>query len=466
MELLVVRIIYPILDSQWVSSVQVVLKKSGMTVMKNQQDELVPTRIQNNWRVCIDYRKLNQAIHKDHFPLPFIDQKNPIIVFWMDSSDTCKFTLHQKINTKLLSPAYSTPLHTHVCCLACAMPRVYFSDDCMKVFMDDFTVYVKCIDTNLVLNFKKCHFMVTKGIVLGHLISSRGIEVDKSKIDIITSLLNPTSVWEVRSFLGHAGFYRRFIKNFNEIALPLSKLLQKDELKTRHTSVPILQAPNWEYLFELMCNATNLALEAILGQRVGVGKQSHVIAYVSQTMDSTQLNYTTIVKELLAIIFALEKFQFNIEIRDKKDVENSVADHLSKIESENDPMLIRDNFPDKKLLLHHGLHVSIISLLHLSFHQRHLGYTKRKLKVMLNTTYGMIHTFGDSTVIKSFEVYSGSRDLVNLPLLSFGIRRWPLWFNSDSLESDWMWVLLAHYFLRCPLICLRLRTMSESRDGH
>ncbi|RDX98270.1 Retrovirus-related Pol polyprotein from transposon 17.6, partial [Mucuna pruriens] len=136
----------------------------------------------------------------------------------------------------------------------------------MEVFMDDFTVYVdsfeaclenlskvlkRCIDTNLVLNFEKCHFMVTEGIVLGHLIYNKGIEVDKSKIDIITSLPNPTSVREVRSFLGHAGFYKRFIKNFSKLALPLSRLLQKDhcieafqELKNKLTSGPILQAPN------------------------------------------------------------------------------------------------------------------------------------------------------------------------------------------------------------------------------
>ncbi|RDX95318.1 Retrovirus-related Pol polyprotein, partial [Mucuna pruriens] len=113
----------------------------------------------------------------------------------------------------------------------------------MEVFMDDFTVYTdsfeaclgnlskvlkRCIDTNLVLNFEKCHFMVTEEIVLGHLVSNKGIEVDKSKIDIISSLPNPTFVREVRSFLGHAGFYRRFIKNFSKLTLPLSRLLQKD----------------------------------------------------------------------------------------------------------------------------------------------------------------------------------------------------------------------------------------------
>ncbi|RDX91429.1 Retrovirus-related Pol polyprotein from transposon 17.6, partial [Mucuna pruriens] len=133
----------------------------------------------------------------------------------------------------------------------------------MEVFMDDFTVNLskvlkRCINTNLVLNFEKCHFMVTEGIVLGHLVSNRGIEVDKSKIDIIISVPNPTYMQEVCSFLGHAGFYRRFIKNFSKLALPLSKLLQKDvefnfdqpcseafqALKDKLTSAPILQAPN------------------------------------------------------------------------------------------------------------------------------------------------------------------------------------------------------------------------------
>ncbi|RDY05422.1 Retrovirus-related Pol polyprotein, partial [Mucuna pruriens] len=161
--------------------------------------------------------------------------------------------------------------------------------------------------------------MVTEGIVLGHLVSNRGIEVDKAKIDIITSLPNPTSMREVRSFLGHVGFYRRFIKNFSKLALPLSKLLQKDvefnfdqpcieafqELKSRLTSAPILQAPNWDLPFELMCDASNSAL----GARTGVGQPVHVIAYASRTMDPAQQNYTTIEKELLAIVFALDKFR-------------------------------------------------------------------------------------------------------------------------------------------------------------
>ncbi|RDY05728.1 Retrovirus-related Pol polyprotein from transposon 17.6, partial [Mucuna pruriens] len=226
---------------------------------------------------------------------------------------------------------------------------------------------------------------------------------DRAKIDIIKSLLNPVSMREVRSFLGHVGFYTCFIKNFNKIALPLSKLLQKDvefvfnkeciqafeELKTRLTSTPILQAPNWKLPFELMCDASNSALRAILGQQGGVGQLAHVIAYASRTMDQAQINYTTIEKELLAIIFALEKFcsyllgskviifsdhvslkyllkkpdakpriirwmlllqEFDLEIKDKKGADNAVADHLSQIEREPDLMPIRDNFLDEQLL--------------------------------------------------------------------------------------------------------------------
>ncbi|RDY05498.1 Retrovirus-related Pol polyprotein, partial [Mucuna pruriens] len=259
-QLLAAGIIYPILDSQWVSPVQVVPKKSGMTVMKNQQDELVPMRIQNSWRVCIDYRRLNQATRKDHFPLPFIDQ---MLEKLAGKSHYCfldGFSGYMQIHiapedqhNTTFTCSFGTFAYTRMPFGLCNAPSTFqrcmtsiFSDllqECMEVFMDDFTVYAdsfqaclsnlskvltRCIDINLVLNFEKCHFMVTEGIVLGHLVSNRGIEVDKAKIDVITSLPNPASVQEVRSFLGHAGFYRRFIKNFSKLALPLSKLLQKD----------------------------------------------------------------------------------------------------------------------------------------------------------------------------------------------------------------------------------------------
>ncbi|RDX74840.1 Retrovirus-related Pol polyprotein, partial [Mucuna pruriens] len=391
-KLLVARIIYPILDSQWVSPVQVVPKKFGMTVIKNQQDELVPTRIHNSWRVCIDYRRLNQATRKDHFPLPFFDQ---VMEKLAGKSHYCfldRFLGYMQIHiapedqdkttfTCLFGTFAYSRMPFGLCNALSTFQRCMtsiFSDllqDCMEVFMDDFTlenlskVLRRCVDTNLVLNFQKCHFMVTKGIMLGHLVSNRGIEVDKSKIDIIPSIPNLASVREVRSFLGHVGFYRRFIKNFSKLALPLSRLLQKDvdfnfdqpcieafqELKNRLTSAPILQAPNWDLPFELMCDASNSTLGAILSQRAGAG-----------------------LPELLAIVFALDEFrsylldsrivvfsdhvalryllknpdakprlirwmlllqEFNIEIKDNK-----------RIERESGPMPIRDEFPDEQLL--------------------------------------------------------------------------------------------------------------------
>ncbi|CAN6447629.1 unnamed protein product [Victoria cruziana] len=198
-------------------------------------------------------------------------------------------------------------------------------DDTVEVFMDDFSIYgssfyyclrklervlSRCEETNLILSWEKSHFMVREGIVLGHIVSERRIEVDKAKVETIAKMTPPSSVREVRSFLGHAG--------------------------------------------------------AILGQRVE--KKLVVIYYASKSLVDAQLNYTTTEKELLAVVFALEKFrsyvlgsrviiytdhaalkyllskkdskprlirrilllqEFDLEIRDKKGSENIVADHLS-----------------------------------------------------------------------------------------------------------------------------------------
>ena len=98
-------------------------------------------------------------------------------------------------------------------------------DDCLNNLEK---VLKRCGEVDLVLNWEKCHFMVMEGIVLGHKISSKGIEVDKAKVEVIEKLPPPINVKGVRSFLGHASFYRRFIKDFSKIAKPLSNLLNKD----------------------------------------------------------------------------------------------------------------------------------------------------------------------------------------------------------------------------------------------
>ncbi|CAN6544086.1 unnamed protein product [Malus baccata var. baccata] len=270
-------VIYPISDSRWVSPVQCVPKKSGVTVVTNAENELVPQRIQTGWRVCIDYRKLNATTRNDHFPLPFIDQM---------------------------------------------LERL-------------------------------------------------------------------------------AGFYRRFIKDFSKIAQPLCRLLQKEvafeftkectasfnQLKELLTTAPIIVPPDWSLPFELMCDASDYALGVVLGQRKD--KKPHVIYYASRTLNDAQLNYSTTEKELLAVVFALDKFrsyligtkvivftdhaalkylltkkeakprlirwmlllqEFDIEIRDKKGSENVVADHLSRMVHNEEALPILETFPDEQLM--------------------------------------------------------------------------------------------------------------------
>ena len=182
------------------------------------------------------------------------------------------------------------------------------------------TVMHRCIEKNLVVNWEKCHFMVNQGIVRGHIISNKGIEAGKEKIEMISKPPSPTNVKTVRQFLGHADFYRRFIMDFTKITKPLYKLLEKhakflwdqdcqrsfDELKAYLTTAPIVRAPNWELPFEVMCDASYLAIGAVLRQREE-GKP-YVVYYVRKTLNQAQRNYTTTEKELLAVVYALDKF--------------------------------------------------------------------------------------------------------------------------------------------------------------
>ncbi|CAM8909052.1 unnamed protein product [Rhodiola kirilowii] len=408
-------IIYSVPDSEWVSPIHAVPKKGGLTVVQNAKGELVPTRTVNGWRMCIDYRKLNKATKKDHFLIPFIDQMlerlagHDYFCFLDGYSGFYQIPIlpNDQGKTTFTCP-YGTFAFRSMPFGLCNAPGTFqrcmmsiFSDyieRCIEVFMDDFSIHgssfddclanlsnvlARCIETNLVLNWEKCHFMVQEGIVLWHLVSKRGVEVDKAKIQVIEQLPPPKNQKGIRSFLGHAGFYRRFIKDFSKIAKPLTHLLCNDvefnfdegcleafeKLKKNLVSAPIVQPPNWDLPFELMCDASDYAIGAVLGQRVE--KKLHVIYYVSKVLDSAQMNYTTTEKELLAVVYAFEKFrpylvatktivytdhaaikylmakkdakprlirwvlllqEFDIEIRDKKGVENVVADHLSRVE--------------------------------------------------------------------------------------------------------------------------------------
>ena len=428
-------IIYPISDSTWVSPTQTVPKKAGITIVENSNGEKMTTRPVTGWRVCIDYRKLNAATSKDHFPLPFIDQiieklsGHKFYCFLDGYSGYNQIAIHpdDQAKTTFTCP-YGTFAFRRMPFGLCNAPATFqrlmtsiFSDmvgDSLEIFMDDFSIFgsnfdncllqlekvlKRCIETSLVLSWEKSHFMVKQGVVLGHIISEKGFEVDHAKIQIISLLPPPRNVKGVRSFLGHAGFYRRFIKDFSKISKPLCNLLLKDApfvfdescleafetLKKQLSQAPILQSPDWSKPFEIMCDASNYAVGAVLGQRVN--KKPVVISYASKTFSETQLNYTTTEKELLAVVFALDKFrsyvwgskvviysdhsalrhlmakkdakprlirwilllqEFDLEIKDKKGSENVVADHLSRLpihvtSSINED--IHDSFPDEQL---------------------------------------------------------------------------------------------------------------------
>nr|GEY35802.1 hypothetical protein [Tanacetum cinerariifolium] len=173
-----------------------------------------------------------------------------------------------------------------------------------------FTV-VEIEENELILNrMEKSHFMVKEGIVLGYKISKKGIEVDKAKVDVITKLPHPTTFKGIRSFLGHAGFYRRFIKGFSKIARPMTCLLKKDTpfhfskecveafqtFKRKLTKALILIAHEWDMPFELMCDASNFGIGAVLGQRQD--KHFRPIHYASKTMTEAESTYTIMEKKM------------------------------------------------------------------------------------------------------------------------------------------------------------------------
>ncbi|GJU36273.1 reverse transcriptase domain-containing protein [Tanacetum coccineum] len=320
-------LIYPILDSPWVSPIHVVPKKGGITVVLNNNNELIPSRTVTGWR------------------MPF---------------GLC-----------------NAPATFQRCMTAIFHDMV---EDFMEVFMEDFSVF--------------------EGIVLGHKISGKGIEVDKSKIDVIAKLPYPTNVKGVRSFLGHARFYRRFIKDFSIISKPIMKDAKFDffedckkafnKLKERLTTAPIIISPDWSLPFELMCDASDFAVGAVLGQRID-GKFKPIY-YASKTLNDAQAHYTTTKKELLAVVFSFDKFcpylilsktiiytdhsalkylfskhdakprliiwvlllqRFNIKIKDKKERKTWLL--ISRLENPNIWELaeeeIEDKFPDEHLMI-------------------------------------------------------------------------------------------------------------------
>ncbi|XP_042029922.1 uncharacterized protein LOC121776825 [Salvia splendens] len=272
-KLVSIGIIYSIPDSNWVSPMHMVPKKGGIQVLAGKQYFGLLDGYSGYFQITVN----PDDQEKTTFTCPFGTYAYRRMPFGLCNAPGTFQRCMMSIFSDLL-------------------------EDCIEIFMDDFTVYgddfdqglhslnrvlERCRQKDLVLNFEKCHFMVTEGIVLGHVVSSRGIEVNPAKVAVIAKLPYPTNQKEIRAFLGHAGFYRRFIKDFTKIAQPLTRLLQNDVefefsdackavfqfLKDRLISFLIIRAPNWNHPFE------------------------------------AQKNYDVTEKEMLSIVFAFEKFR-------------------------------------------------------------------------------------------------------------------------------------------------------------
>ncbi|GKC56689.1 reverse transcriptase domain-containing protein [Tanacetum coccineum] len=306
-----------------------------MTVVKNEKDELIQQRTVTGWRICIDYHEFS-----GYFQIPIAPEDQEKTTF------TCPYGTFAY---KRMPFGLCNDPATFQRCMTTIFHELI--EDSIEVFMDVFSVFgssfdhclknlekmlKRCEETNLILNWEKCHFMVKEGIVLDHKVSSSGIEVNKAKIEAISKLPYPTNVKAIRSFL------------------------------------------DWSLPFEIMCDTSVYAVGAVLGQMID--KHFKPIHYASKKINKAQENYITTEKELLAVVFAFEKFrqylvlsktivftdhsalrylltkqdakphliqwilllsEFDIEICDKKGAKNLVADHLSRLENPN----LRNNEP-------------------------------------------------------------------------------------------------------------------------
>ncbi|CAH9107428.1 unnamed protein product, partial [Cuscuta europaea] len=297
-------------------------------------------------RLCIDYRELNQATIKNKYPLPRIDD------LFDQLKGACTFSkidlrsgYHQvRIAEKDVPKTAFRTRYGHYeftvmpfgltnapAVFMDLMNRVFrpYLDTFVVVFIDDILVYSKTPEDHekhlrltlqtlrenqLYAKLSKCDFWQDRVAFLGHIITQEGVSVDPSKIKAVIEWRAPTSVTDVRSFLGLAGYYRRFVKDFSKIARPLTNLTKKttkfywdedceaafQELKKRLTTAPVLTLPSGTEGFDIYSDASKKGLGCVLMQN------RKVVAYASRQLKVHEVNYPTHDLELAAVVFALK----------------------------------------------------------------------------------------------------------------------------------------------------------------
>ena len=328
-KLLEAEFIYEIEHTEWVSPIVVVPKKNGKL------------------RVCVNLKQLNAVTICDNYPLPITDHVlervagkeaysfcdgfsgyNQFSIALEDQHKTAFATEWGTFAYRVMAfgltnaPATFQRLMTHA--------FKQYLHDFLEIFMDDLCVhskrriehvdhlvkvFIQCRVYRICLNPEKCKFMVRQGKILGHIVSKHGISTDMDKIKVILELTIPKSPRDVQVFMGHCGYYRRFIYMYAEIARPLYALLvvfewtpecgaSFEKLKQALTSAPILRAPVWDKIFHVHIDASAYAIGCILAQP-GEFNKDYPIAYASRQMIAAERNYTTTEREGLTMIYAV-----------------------------------------------------------------------------------------------------------------------------------------------------------------
>lgn len=315
---------------------------------------IVPKKIDNSglkkWRLVIDYRKLNEHTVDDKFPIPnlnsLLDKLGKSQYFTtLDLAKGFHQILVKEEDRK--KTAFSTPFgHYEFIRMPFGLKnapstfqrmmntvlRDYINKICV-VYMDDILVFSTSLKEhiiNLMQIFKalrnarlkiqvdKCDFLKKETHFLGHILTTDGVKPDVNKISVIQNLRLPTTEKQIKSFLGMTGFYRKFIRDYAKIAQPLTNVLKKknkininnpcfiaafEKLKELITNSPILRYPNFNKRFKIITDASNFAIGAVLMQ------DGHPLAYASRTLNDHEINYATIEKELLAIVWGVKYFR-------------------------------------------------------------------------------------------------------------------------------------------------------------